>query len=99
MVFDEPPFKAYASNLTPDRETGIGKWTDGADRFARSAEHPPRRRDQPADADRPAHRHLSGADAAAIVAYLRAQAPVKNVVPKSSTGSRCRRTTARRCAA
>ena len=28
MVFDEPPFKAYATNLTPDAETGIGKRTD-----------------------------------------------------------------------
>ena len=27
MVFDEKPFKAYASNITPDPETGIGKWT------------------------------------------------------------------------
>src|SRR6187397_1382023 len=28
MVFDEEPFKAYAPNITPDPETGIGKWTD-----------------------------------------------------------------------
>jgi hypothetical protein len=28
MVFDEEPFKAYARNITPDPETGIGKWTD-----------------------------------------------------------------------
>ena len=28
MVFDEPPFKAYAANITPDLGTGIGKWTD-----------------------------------------------------------------------
>src|SRR5512140_2824315 len=28
MVFDEPVFKAYAANITPDAETGIGKWTD-----------------------------------------------------------------------
>ena len=28
MLFDEPPFKAYASNITPDADTGIGKWTD-----------------------------------------------------------------------
>jgi mono/diheme cytochrome c family protein len=25
--FDEKPFIAYASNITPDPETGIGKWT------------------------------------------------------------------------
>lgn len=28
MVFDEPPFNAYAPNITPDTATGIGKWTD-----------------------------------------------------------------------
>jgi hypothetical protein len=28
MLFDEPPFKAYAANITPDPDTGIGKWTD-----------------------------------------------------------------------
>ncbi len=27
-VFDEKPFKAYAPNITPDPETGIGKWTE-----------------------------------------------------------------------
>ena len=27
-VFDEKPFKAYAKNITPDPETGIGKWTE-----------------------------------------------------------------------
>ena len=26
MVFDEEPFKAYAPNITPDPETGIGLW-------------------------------------------------------------------------
>ena len=28
MVFDAPVFKAVAPNITPDPETGIGKWTD-----------------------------------------------------------------------
>ena len=26
--FDEKPFTAYASNITPDMKTGIDKWTD-----------------------------------------------------------------------
>ena len=26
--WDEKPFTAYASNITPDIETGIGSWTD-----------------------------------------------------------------------
>lgn len=28
LLFDEPPFKVTGSNITPDRETGIGKWSD-----------------------------------------------------------------------
>jgi mono/diheme cytochrome c family protein len=28
VVVDEKPFRAVASNITPDKETGIGNWTD-----------------------------------------------------------------------
>ncbi|HVS25568.1 MAG TPA: hypothetical protein VMU03_17715, partial [Gammaproteobacteria bacterium] len=28
FVIEEPVFKAYAKNITPDMETGIGSWTD-----------------------------------------------------------------------
>ena len=28
FVIEEPVFKAYARNITPDMETGIGSWTD-----------------------------------------------------------------------
>ena len=28
LHFDEPPFKVTASNITQDKETGIGNWTD-----------------------------------------------------------------------
>src|SRR5262245_174788 len=28
LEFREEPFTAYASNITPDRDTGIGAWTD-----------------------------------------------------------------------
>src|SRR5262249_11103180 len=28
LRFDEPPFDVTASNITPDPETGIGKWSD-----------------------------------------------------------------------
>jgi len=83
MVFDEPPFKAYASNLTPDRETGIGKWTDA--QIVRAIREGVRPDGRVIGPPMPIgfYRHLSDADAAAIVAYLRAQAPVKNAVPKS----------------
>ncbi|MEJ2626328.1 MAG: hypothetical protein P8Z80_17955 [Pseudolabrys sp.] len=28
LSWDEPPFKVTASNITPDKETGLGNWTD-----------------------------------------------------------------------
>ena len=28
LHFDEPPFDVTAPNITPDKETGIGNWTD-----------------------------------------------------------------------
>src|SRR3954451_12838764 len=28
LSWDEPPFKVTASNITQDKETGIGAWTD-----------------------------------------------------------------------
>ena len=81
--FDEQPFTAYAANLTPDNETGIGLWTDAqlitAIREGRRPDGsligPP----MPISL----YRDISDRDAAAIVAYLRAAKPVKNVVPKS----------------
>src|SRR5580700_6909304 len=28
LRFDEPPFDVTASNITPDKDTGIGNWSD-----------------------------------------------------------------------
>ena len=81
--FDEPPFTAYASNITPDPETGIGKWTDeqiiAAIREGRRPDGsligPP----MPIEV----YRGMSDSDVKAIVAYLRKVKPLKNAVPKS----------------
>ena len=81
--FDEPPFTAYASNVTPDRETGIGAWTDAqivaAIREGRRPDGsligPP----MPIEL----YRGMSDGDVKAIVAYLRKVKPVRNTVPKS----------------
>lgn len=83
MVFDEPPFKAIASNITPDAETGIGKWTDAQLALAiregvrpdKSIIGPP----MPVEF----YRKMSDSDLAAVVAYLQAQPAVKNTVPAS----------------
>ena len=83
MVFDEEPFKAYAPNITPDPETGIGKWTDA--QLAKAIREGIRPDGSVIGPPMPMmfYRGLADADLRAIVAYLRAQPPVKNAVPKS----------------
>jgi mono/diheme cytochrome c family protein len=83
MVFDEAPFKAYAPNITPDLETGIGKWTDA--QLARAIREGIRPDGTVIGPPMPMgfYRGISDDDLAAIVAYLRAQPAVKNAVPKS----------------
>lgn len=83
MVFDEEPFKAYASNITPDRETGIGSWTDA--QLVKAIREGIRPDGSVIGPPMPIlfYRGMSDDDAKAIIAYLRAQPPVKNAVPKS----------------
>lgn len=83
MIFDEEPFKAYASNITPDRETGIGNWTDA--QLIKAIREGIRPDGSVIGPPMPIsfYRGISDDDAKAIVAYLRAQPPVKNSVPKS----------------
>jgi len=83
MPFDEPVFKAYAANITPDRETGIGKWTDA--QLAKAIREGVRPDKSVIGPPMPIeyYRHLSDRDLAAIIAYLRAQPAVRNDVPKS----------------
>ncbi|MCW5643883.1 MAG: c-type cytochrome [Rhodoferax sp.] len=84
MVFDEPAFKAYASNITPDPETGIGKWTDA--QLAKAIREGLRPDNSIIGPPMPIefYRHLSDEDLKAIIAYLRAQPPVKNLVQRST---------------
>jgi len=81
---DIPPFAAMAPNITPDRETGIGAWSD--EEIRRAITH----------GERPARGPLAGKplavmavnffkallpdDLDAIVAYLRSLPPVRNTV-------------------
>ena len=83
MVFDEEPFKAYASNITPDRETGIGKWSDA--QLIKAIREGIRPDGSVIGPPMPImfYRGMSDDDVKAIVAYLRAQPAVKNAVPKS----------------
>lgn len=84
MLFDEPPFKAYASNITPDLQTGIGKWADAE--LAKAIREGIRPDKSIIGPPMPAafYRNLSDGDLAAIIAYLRAQPAVANEVPRSA---------------
>ncbi|MDO9502547.1 c-type cytochrome [Falsiroseomonas sp.] len=83
MVFDEPPFRAVASNITPDPETGIGRWTDA--QLARAIREGIRPDGSLIGPPMPMtlYRGLSDRDVAAMVAYLRTVPPVANAVERS----------------
>jgi mono/diheme cytochrome c family protein len=77
--FESPAFKVYTSNLTPDKETGLGNWT--ADQI-KNAIIKGVRPDGTVLAVMPSEYYsvLTQRDADAIVAYLRSLKPVKNAV-------------------
>ena len=81
--FDEAFGVAYASNITPDPETGIGKWSDEQLILAiREGKRPNGALIGP-PMPIPLYRGMADGDVKAIVAYLRAAKPVANKVPKS----------------
>ena len=78
-----PSFTANAPNITQDRETGIGAWTDAQIVTAiREGRRPDGRIIGP-PMPIGLYRGLSDRDVKAIVAYLRTVKPIRNVVPKS----------------
>ena len=81
LSWDEPPFKVTASNITQDKETGIGNWTDAQIKTAlRKGLRPngtPLAMIMPSDF----YEIMTERDLDAVVAYLRTIKPVKNTVP------------------
>jgi len=67
-------------NLTPDKETGLGKWTDSQVIAAFRTGKTPEGRELSPVMPYPALSHLSDEDAQAIVAFLRSLPPVSNQV-------------------
>ncbi|WP_043835266.1 c-type cytochrome [Muricoccus aerilatus] len=83
MVFDEKPFRAVSPNITPDPETGIGRWTDAQlIRAIREGKRPDGTTIGP-PMPFELYRGLSDTDVAAMVAYLRTVPPVRNAVARS----------------
>lgn len=83
FVFDEKPFRAVAPNITQDKETGIGKWTDA--QIAKAIREGIRPDGGVIGPPMPfeLYRRLADRDLIAIVAYLRTVKPVENRVEKS----------------
>jgi mono/diheme cytochrome c family protein len=80
--FTIPGLGAFVGpNLTPDKETGLGKWTDDQIIAAITAGTTPEGRRLAPIMPYAGLSHLSSDDAHAIVAYLRSLPPVKNAVP------------------
>jgi mono/diheme cytochrome c family protein len=78
QVFDIPPGKFYVRNITPDQETGIGRYTDQAvARALRNGVGPDGRALLPFMEVQ----GLSDDDLLAVVSYLRSQPPVHHEVP------------------
>lgn len=83
LPFVEKPFTAYASNITPDKDTGIGRWTDAQIVTAiREGRRPDGTLIGP-PMPIAMYRGMSDRDVAGVVAYLRSVPTVKNAVARS----------------
>lgn len=82
-VFAGGPGKLFAPNITPDKETGVGNWTD--DELARAIREGVSRDGHALFPIMPYmnYRKLPEEDLAAVVVYLRSIPPVKNAVEKT----------------
>jgi mono/diheme cytochrome c family protein len=80
--FGFPGGVVYPPNLTPDPETGLGRWSDAE--IARAIRQGQSRDGRPLVPIMPwpSYSVLTEADARALVAYLRSLAPVRHAVPR-----------------
>ena len=83
-VINAPIFHSVSPNITPDKETGIGNWTD--DQIVDAIRNGKRPDGTIIGPPMPIayYRNLSDSDVRAIVAYLRTVKPIKNKTEKST---------------
>jgi hypothetical protein len=78
------PGEVYAPNITPDKETGVGNWTDGEKiRAIREGISKNGHMLFPL-MPYPGYRYLSDPDVIALVAYMNTLSPIRNYVQRSS---------------
>lgn len=74
---------SYTANLTPDPETGLGRWTErNFVETIRTGRHWGRGRQILPPMPWPMYRNFTDADLSAIFAYLRSLPPIRNAVPE-----------------
>jgi mono/diheme cytochrome c family protein len=79
-VFDTPAFKVFSSNITPDKETGLGSWSDTELKtFMITGDRPS---GVPVAPIMPTayYKALTPRDLDALIVYLRSVAPIRNEV-------------------
>ena len=81
LTFDEPPFKVTASNITPDKDTGIGGWSDADIKKAIRKGERPNGVKLAAIMPSDFYEIMTERDLNAVVAYLRTVTPIKSQVP------------------
>ena len=84
LFIDDPGLgKVYASNITPDKETGIGNWTD--DQIARAIREGIGSDDRALFPIMPYRnfRHLPDEDLASVIVYIKSIPAIRNPVPRT----------------
>ncbi|MDI3468055.1 MAG: putative diheme cytochrome c-553 [Pseudolabrys sp.] len=81
LSWDEPPFKVTAPNITQDKETGIGSWTDAQIKTLLRTGMAPNGAHIAMVMPTGFYHILTDRDLDAIVAYLRTLKPIRNAVP------------------
>jgi mono/diheme cytochrome c family protein len=83
LSWDDPPFKVTASNITQDKETGIGNYTDAE--LKQLLRKGIKRNGAPVAMVMPSgfYEVMTDRDLNAVIAYLRTIKPIKNVVPEA----------------
>ncbi len=84
FIFDEKlglPGALYAKNITPDKETGIGNWTD--EEVLRALTHGINKKGDTLFPlmPYPNFNRIAKEDLLSIIAYIRTLKPVKNIIP------------------
>ena len=81
LSWDEPPFKVTAPNITQDKETGIGNWTDAQIKTLLRTGVKPNGVHGAMVMPTGFYHIMTERDVNAVVAYLRTLKPIKNKVP------------------